>query len=463
MEHKNIDRLFQEKLKNLEATPSTRVWNGIEAKLTKKKRRVLPMWWFSGGIAAILILGFFIFPFSETTLNNINNQPVIIATPEVNIEKNNTTKQDPFLKENEEKTVIVEESKIVKKKPVFQNKNNEKSTILVAEKTSKNIKKENRSSVSKIAMEKIFLTETALLDSIKNKTLLAQENVLENLEKKESNAVTATADSVFKSKKDLLNTKEEVLVAENEELNNLKEDFNDLKISDDKVWTISPVVAVLNSNSFSTASPINKNLSNSTKGNNSYSYGVQVGYQLNRKWTIQTGVHVQEIQFSNNYIAVASTSSSPSSAVFNSGENYSLEDTSSKNFDSNSLSLSALSLDGNLAQTYGYIEIPVEVKYNILESKKLKTKIVAGFSSLFLNKNSIHLNSSSFSSTGKATNLNNINFSGNLGLDFNFNFDKNWSLNLNPMFKTQLNTFNENANGFKPYFIGVYTGINYQF
>jgi hypothetical protein len=29
--------------------------------------------------------------------------------------------------------------------------------------------------------------------------------------------------------------------------------------------------------------------------------------------------------------------------------------------------------------------------------------------------------------------------------------------------KTQLRTFSENSNGFKPYFIGIYTGINYQF
>lgn len=33
---KNIDRLFQERLKNLEATPKKKVWKEIESKITKR-------------------------------------------------------------------------------------------------------------------------------------------------------------------------------------------------------------------------------------------------------------------------------------------------------------------------------------------------------------------------------------------------------------------------------------------
>ena len=35
MEEKNIDRLFQEKLKDLEVTPNENVWDAIEEKLQK--------------------------------------------------------------------------------------------------------------------------------------------------------------------------------------------------------------------------------------------------------------------------------------------------------------------------------------------------------------------------------------------------------------------------------------------
>ncbi len=65
MELKNIDRLFQERLKNIEVSPSPKVWRAIETKLSAKKRRILPMWWFGSGVAAILLLSLFFFPFSD--------------------------------------------------------------------------------------------------------------------------------------------------------------------------------------------------------------------------------------------------------------------------------------------------------------------------------------------------------------------------------------------------------------
>lgn len=69
-----IDKLFQDKLKNLAATPHKRVWTKIESKLGKKKPRVLLFSWFAGGIAALFLLGVFIFPFSENQdLLNINH------------------------------------------------------------------------------------------------------------------------------------------------------------------------------------------------------------------------------------------------------------------------------------------------------------------------------------------------------------------------------------------------------
>ena len=89
--------------------------------------------------------------------------------------------------------------------------------------------------------------------------------------------------------------------------------------------------------------------------------------------------------------------------------------------------------------------------------------MVAGFSSLFLNKNEINFNTQLVSQSGEANNLNNINFSGNLGFDFNYSLNKKWSLNVNPMFKVQLNTFSEDSNGFSPFNLGVYSGIKYKF
>jgi len=447
----NIDRLFNEKLKNLEVTPRKRVWNNIESNLKKKKRRVLPIWWFSGGTAAALILGFLLFPFSNNPVDNINNTPIITANPEIDSLDLKTIKMKLIFKQINNEVIVAEETKVSKEKENTNKINSKETVFLVTDKSRNGVAKISDNKAVKKTKEKRYLADNGVINEtiavIKNKTIIANKDVLKKSEKPSDS--TKKIDLIDKSKTKYL--KKNILVV----LNNIKEDE---KMSNKKPWTVSPVVAVLNSNSFSNASPISKNLGNSIRGDNSYSYGIKVGYQLDNKWTIQSGIHLQEIQFSNNQITVNETSSSISNIAFNSGGSYSLEDSSLDN-----LSLNTISQNANLSQVYGYIEIPVEIKYNILENRKFKTELVAGFSSLFLNKNSVNLTANSLSKTGKVDNLNYLNFSGNLGVDFKYQFDKKWSLNLNPMFKTQLNTFNKDTNGFKPYFIGIYTGINYQF
>jgi len=60
-ERKNIDKLFQEKFKDFEMEPSEQMWPRIEAKLKEKKdRKIIPFWWKLSGVAATLLLGFFI-------------------------------------------------------------------------------------------------------------------------------------------------------------------------------------------------------------------------------------------------------------------------------------------------------------------------------------------------------------------------------------------------------------------
>jgi len=55
---KHIDRLFQEKLKDFEATPSHAVWENISAELQaeEKDRKVIPLWLKLSAIAAVLLL-----------------------------------------------------------------------------------------------------------------------------------------------------------------------------------------------------------------------------------------------------------------------------------------------------------------------------------------------------------------------------------------------------------------------
>ena len=57
---KHIDELFKERFKDIETTPPPHVWDTIQAELQKKKkdRKVIPLWWKLGGVAALLALLF---------------------------------------------------------------------------------------------------------------------------------------------------------------------------------------------------------------------------------------------------------------------------------------------------------------------------------------------------------------------------------------------------------------------
>ena len=463
MENNNIDNLFNEQLKNLEATPNKKIWNNIEAKLKKKKHRFLPFWWFSGGIAAIFVIGLLLFPFSKGTDTIKNNEEEIIITDssedKINL-KNKINKIDTLFinKNNKKETIIIADKTNVK----TQNKRQKNKTIKIVKEPliakTKNYKTEKKKELvsTKNAMKKIFLANNSTIidvDSEKNKNVKIDKKSIKNNTEKEF---------TLKENKNF-NKKEEIEKTDLNDFINKKELIKDKKLTQKK-WSVAPVFAILNSNSFSDSSPIDKNLSNSTKGKNTFSYGIKVEYEINDKWSIQSGIHLQEMSYVNNNVIVTEESSSTSSSVIFSKQTvFSFLGNTSENINliTNSLT-NIISSNGNLSQNYGYVEIPMELKYNFSKNKKFETQLIVGFSSLFLNKNEINLSTDEFSEKGNAKNLNNINFSGNLGLDFNYNFNKNWSLNLNPMFKTQLNTFT-NSNGFQPFFIGIYTGIKYEF
>ena len=118
---------------------------------------------------------------------------------------------------------------------------------------------------------------------------------------------------------------------------------------------------------------------------------------------------------------------------------------------------------GNLNQKTQYIEVPVEMSYAIL-NKKIGVAIRGGMSTLFLTENEVSIKGTDGNmQIGKASNLNDVHFSSNVGLGLSYNFMKNFQLNVEPTLKYQINTFNKNSEDFTPYIIGVNTGISYKF
>jgi len=433
-EHKNIDRFFQEKLKGFEASPSPKVWTEIAANLKNKKRKVFPIWLLSSGIAAVLILSVFIYPviFNTPEKNPILKAPNFIVQPTIN-----------FKKPLQEKTLLDPKTEIVSIE-----KNSITSPIPLLKEPQENIKKSNLTAV-KIAMN----TENKPV-IIKDKKEIGQgfEHTAKELKKE-----NISRDSTFTQKK--------------------KKDFiaeikkNSLEVTESKnlkKWSLSPVFSIINSNSFSKTSSLDASLQASkTQGKNNYSYGVKIAYQLNNKWAIQSGVHFQKLNYATNNLTVVSNISGNNFENINYASTSSNFSISSSNAEKDVLLLSGANLltdQATLIQTYGYLEIPIEATYEFIRSKKFNIHFITGISSLFLTKNKIEITSNSFSETlGKANNLNSFNLSGNIGVDFDYALYPKLKLTVNPMLKIPLKTFSKNSNGFKPYLIGVYTGLKYQF
>ncbi len=118
---------------------------------------------------------------------------------------------------------------------------------------------------------------------------------------------------------------------------------------------------------------------------------------------------------------------------------------------------------GDLKQELKYIEVPLEIKYHLL-NKRIGINLNGGFSTLFLNGNNVQLERSSTNfSLGKASNISNTSYSLNLGLDTSLRISDKWNYSVSPTFKYHLNTFTGNDGGFKPYSIGFNTGLYYNF
>lgn len=432
MEDKKIERLFQENLKDFEVQPPSLVWDTIESELTKKKkRRVLPIWWLSSGVASLVIIGLLLFPEIKNT--DINT-PVYQNETNKNIDNQNSIKTE----------------KQIYKTPVtiVENVKNEDNTT---KNTSNYIEPKDELMVStKIENEeKKTATSTVSLKGLEVDKKIAMKNLLyESLH---------------------LKTKEREL----EKKNFIAEVTKELETKEDQPknskWSVSPVVGITTSESFTKASAIDSNFNENKVSNpEKLAYGLSFTYQINDKLFIKSGLQVQNLSFNTQDVVLVSNtamSNNLQNISFSNADNF-LYFSASDSEDINSVGLtnSASLDDGVLEQDINYLEFPLELKYQLFTSEKIQTSLISGFSSLFLTQNSITARASNFSGKiGEANNLNSVNFSVNFGVDLEFMLSKKMKFNINPMFKSQLNTFSENSTNSKPYIIGVYSGVRFNF
>ena len=264
---KHIDELFKEQLQNFEATPSPDVWNNIQAKMKKEEddRKVIPIWWKLGGVAAalalLLALNFVFKPFGEKTapvlvnedktttpINEDTNTPVLeestfnkdAISSELNKEESMDGEVDKTKLENDaEKTLkdkITDESKNDRKAVASENKPNRTKF----ETNAQNNKKMN--SVEAITNKDAIGVTSEKNDPIQNKVKdvnpLIKKDASEGVETDVVTGVAKTSDNT-KDVNDKLDTETQKVTKENDAL--IKKDISDINKTTETVATTDDV------------------------------------------------------------------------------------------------------------------------------------------------------------------------------------------------------------------------------
>lgn len=517
MEKRNLDKLFQEKFSDFSEVPDKKVWTAIEASLEKKqKKRIVPIWWQLGGVAALLAIVLYVInPFEKENLPSTNT--VTDSNTEQLDAKDNTNdsidkrsqllNQTPSNTETEltsndtEKTSASEQNDKQSHEALIQSE--KRNTIAIEKDAQQQMARqtelaENDNSIQKNDNDVILPTTDerdarAIADidtkeDAKNQTDTFDKTKLENAVVNNTQKAT---DTILK-KNNLVfdeNTKQQEVAQQNKDEDSDKKSIYDAieeqlkeeeEIADADLtanrWAMGPSVAPVYFDAIGQGSPIHSDFSpNSKSGNVNLSYGVVVSYEVTKKLSIRSGLHKVDFGYDTNDVLFSSSLDGSTSALIDninytaSSRNLVVESKSrAPNASADNpefLASSSNRLEGRMIQQLGYLEVPFELNYALID-KKFGINVIGGVSSLFLVDSNVSLESVDEGLTttmGEANNANSVNFSTNIGLGFNYKFSPKVQLNLEPIFKYQLNTFSETAGQFRPYALGVYSGVSFKF
>ena len=519
---KHVDKLFQEKLQDFEATPSDAVWENISARmeLEKKDKKVVPLWLKITGIAAGIVL---LITLSNSVFNSDNvsvpeNEIVDTKNDTSNGTQENSTNSnnaEDLNQQNNESVVASEnENQENSSSQDALNGNNDDSSRSNSEvsgqsKALQTVNGQNRSNVVSNGTQRSTNETSSETQNQKEKSLITNSdqkqkgNAVVNqqelnspkqpieeqdrsntpLEKEQANELiksnTGTKDSNAVATTSEENTKEDAVNNEEKEegtsiLEELEKADAEKEVLEDKEkmkrWSVSPNVAPVYFNSFGSGSAIDSKFDgNKTTGEINMSYGVAANYKVNEKLSIRAGVNQVNLGYRINNVIVYNNAEpvdngKPLRNVALNEASQSLSFLSSEGLSFAQVpDVVANNISSSIDQQLGFIEVPIEAEYT-LSDKTFGVSVIGGFSTLFLSENEVYSSlQGERQLLGEATNVNKTSFSANLGVGFKYKVSDKINLNLEPVFKYQLNTFSDTSGSFNPYTIGVHTGLSFKF
>ncbi|WP_321282505.1 outer membrane beta-barrel protein [Marinifilum fragile] len=439
-ENKHIDSLFADGLKGMSVEPNPEVWNAIGEKMAaaRRKRRGVILF-ISTALAASVLLFFGIanrdlfisepggFPIEQLSDNSSSSNP--LNQPETSGE---TSEKNEAKGEEKGNGVFIAE-----------NASNFAKHIVQPELSSKENQFEKESLLNSIPL------------GIKQ-LLNASNQIPESLQyqnAKKTEAIQLSAEDLI-----VMNN---LLAMEQSKKDELRKNR----------WAIIGQISSAYSNEESATS--------ANSGIVSFGGGVKVNYALGEKLALQTGFMYnrvgQDMGGSRMNMAFADPIAEGEANEINRQErsflpshttagkiNYtggSVEDRTNAEY----LAASTYSSSDDLMQSFETIEVPILIRYNLTQ-KRLGVYLSGGFGANWIVENGVYQTSGSKRKIGEIENLRTTNFSSLFGLGFEYQLSPKVRIGLEPSFKYYLNSINKSSQfDYKPYSIGVQTGIRYNF
>ena len=466
---KNLDELFRSKLQNYEQEPPAYLLENILAGAAGARRKRMIVLWRVAGVAAALLLAF-VAGLQFNSSNETGTQPQVIVSQQSVPE--NAIQAAP---ENETLQAAPENIQLAAvNKPA---KNNEIST--------KSIRKASVSEKTMLLAETLPTAsndETILLKPLKSMYGLLTQNLAPAnlLQQKKSNEMKV--DYPEKSiDQQILEQNQQLMLTQNQEKGKGR-------------WLVGAQVSPEYNVSRSSHSQVYaSNMLNASSTPVDLGGGISVEFKKGKRWSLQSGVYYSGMgqssgnsSFPNRNLVSSDYSTEHGKEYFNAPVN--IDSKSSKmmmnsaagviefsgipsgivlgtNLEDKSLASNAVVVsDASFIQNFEYIEIPLYLRYTIIDSR-FGVEMLGGFSSNVLVGNNTYMESNTGKSlVGSTQNMESLNYSGTLGIGLKYGLSKRFYLNVEPRVKYYLNSLNSNSDvTYKPYTIGVFTGLSYEF
>jgi len=472
-ENKNIDQLFREKLGDFEKTPPMYLWTNIQGKLNahRKERHIALLKTLS--VAAAIVLAFLAGwwmtnPTGKDAFhqNNVAVQSSVNnnVTPSANV--NTTTAEALSVTSNQDTSG----TSVIPPKAIRSSSSKLSSLATFAAKTSF-LRDENPSTVQKAGDVELFTSEKEFIDELQQNSKIVK--------KLTDWIADIRDDSIFPDKTD---SKSVVIRPFNHTASDKPVTFaQNNPVKSNGRWSIKAEFApVFNSQAQSSGQGGSFMYTNSqsykpqeTTTENTFSGGMVAGYKVSKRFIIKSGFAYNNIRQTTRNVEFmgpvytvatnASLASTPAGQV-NLDKMVNARSSAILNSDASLNYASKSSVENVLKQDIGFIEIPLQATYKLID-KKIAIGLTGGLSTNILVGNKAFLSENGENiSTGETSNMRNVVYSGSIGFEVGYEITKRITLTVEPRLKHFVNSISTSKSvNYKPSQMAIVTGLTYSF